>query len=50
MTVVAMNSYIGLLGELYEEAEKRKNQLFNHLVGELRYRHLCHVVIWENLG
>ncbi|CAK9054883.1 unnamed protein product [Durusdinium trenchii] len=47
MTVVAMNSYIGLLGELYEEAEKRKNQLFNHLVGELRYRHLCHVVIWE---
>ena len=50
VTVVAMNVYIGLLSELYSEAEKQRHQLFNHFAAEIRYRHLCHLAILEILG
>jgi len=40
VTVVVMNVYIGLLGELYSEAVKKKNQLYHHFLATSAYRHL----------
>lgn len=36
VTVVAMNVYVGLLSELYNEANKRRNQIFYHYTAEVR--------------
>ncbi|CAE7825932.1 unnamed protein product [Symbiodinium necroappetens] len=41
ITVVVMNVYIGLLGELYQQAEKRSRQLYNHYRATCAYRHMC---------
>eukprot|EP00913_Durusdinium_trenchii_P034672 g32435.t1 len=41
VTVVAMNVYIGLLGELYSKAVERKNGLYNHWLASTAYRFLC---------
>eukprot|EP00913_Durusdinium_trenchii_P002319 g2142.t1 len=41
ITLVAMNTYIGLLGELYSQAVKRKNQLYSHYLAATTYQHLC---------
>eukprot|EP00439_Symbiodinium_sp_Y106_P030674 s3029_g3.t1 len=41
ITVVVMNVYIGLLGELYGQAEKRSRQLYNHYRATCAYRHMC---------
>ena len=38
--VVAMNTYIGLLGELYSEAVKKKNQIYNHYLAAVMWPHL----------
>lgn len=39
LSVVAMNTYIGLLGELYSEAVK-KNQIYNHYLAAVMWPHL----------
>lgn len=41
ITLVAMNTYIGLLGELYSQAVTKKNQLYSHYVASTTYQHLC---------
>eukprot|EP00435_Cladocopium_sp_Y103_P072606 s157_g40.t2 len=38
VTVVAMNVYIGLLGELYSKAVQKKNRLYNHYLASTSYR------------
>ena len=38
--VVAMNTYIGLLGELYSEAVQKKNQIYNHYLAAVMWPHL----------
>lgn len=40
LSVVAMNTYIGLLGELYSEAVKKKNQIYNHYLAAVMWPHL----------
>ena len=46
ITVVVMNVYIGLLGELYGQAEKRSRQLYNHYRATCAYRHMCLCHSW----
>eukprot|EP00439_Symbiodinium_sp_Y106_P023505 s1322_g2.t2 len=41
ITVVVMNVYIGLLGELYEKAERRCRQHYNNYRASCAYRHIC---------
>eukprot|EP00438_Fugacium_kawagutii_P010122 Skav203361 [mRNA] locus=scaffold18:90693:92977:- [translate_table: standard] len=40
ISVVAMNTYIGLLGELYCDAVKRKNEIYNHYLATVMWPHL----------
>ncbi|CAK9070149.1 Uncharacterized protein SCF082_LOCUS34971 [Durusdinium trenchii] len=40
LSVVAMNTYIGLLGELYSEAVKKKNQIYNNYLATVLWPHL----------
>ncbi|CAE7937845.1 unnamed protein product [Symbiodinium necroappetens] len=48
VTVVVMNVYIGLLGSLYDNATKRKNQLYAHYLASCCYRHLClRLLLWQ---
>ncbi|CAK9040746.1 CBBY-like protein (AtCbby) [Durusdinium trenchii] len=44
VTVVAMNVYIGLLGELYSKAVERKNRLYNHYLAASACRYLSRLV------
>ncbi|CAE7729660.1 unnamed protein product, partial [Symbiodinium pilosum] len=41
ITVVVMNVYVGLLGELYHKAERRCRQLYNNYRASCAYRHMC---------
>ncbi|CAK9046488.1 Uncharacterized protein SCF082_LOCUS26161, partial [Durusdinium trenchii] len=49
ITLVAMNTYIGLLGELYSQAVKRKNQLYSHYLAATTYQHLCLTIFLSRL-
>lgn len=40
LSVVAMNTYIGLLGELYTEAVQKKNQIYNNYLATVLWPHL----------
>ena len=49
ITLVAMNTYIGLLGELYSQAVRRKNQLYSHYLATTTYQHLCLTIFLRRL-
>jgi len=44
VTVVAMNVYIGLLGELYSTAIKKQHRLYNHFLASTAYRFISRQV------
>lgn len=49
ITVVVMNVYIGLLGELYTTAQKKCKRLFRNYRASCAYRHMCELFLFRCL-